>query len=190
MKVINFLKETHPIVFRALDLERDVSMLLEWVTDAHAKYWGMLDVTEEDLIVTYKHLLSTPDYKVYIGEINGTATFMVESYDPKFDFIGTYYQVQDGDCGMHILVKRPKERIPGFTWHIFSSIMDFLFEHEKCKRIVVEPDVENEKIHRLNKRAGFRYQKQLFLPHKTAFLAFCTLEDYQQSTAKLLLSSN
>lgn len=180
------LKATHPISFRALNLKSDAVFLLEWVTHPHAKYWGMLDATKEDLIAAYTQLLNIPNYKVYVGEINGEATFLMESYDPKTDFIGKKYEVQEGDCGMHVLVKPPNKSIRGFTWHIFSSIMNFLFEDKKCRRIVVEPDIHNSKIHRLNKRAGFVYEKEIALPNKVAFLAFCTLESYQKSQTKLI----
>ena len=43
---------------------------------------------------------------------------------------------------------------------------------------MVEPDARNHKIHQLNKKAGFVFQKVLELPHKKAHLEFCTREDY------------
>ncbi|WP_052593984.1 GNAT family N-acetyltransferase [Aureispira sp. CCB-QB1] len=181
------LKETHPISFRPFSVKKDAACLLKWVNNPHAQYWGMLDATAEELITTYTHLLSIPDYKVYIGEIQNEAAFLMESYNPKTDPIGQHYPVLEGDCGMHVLVKPPQHRISGFTWHVFSSIMDFLFEQNHCKRIVVEPDVNNHKIHRLNKRAGFVYDKQVNLPDKKAFLAFCTYEAYQQSRAECIV---
>jgi len=182
----NNLKHTHPISFRKFDIEKDASVLLEWVNNPHAKYWGMLEANLNDLVATYTQLLSVPNYQIYIGEINQESTFLMESYDPKTDFIAKHYDVLAGDCGMHVLIKPPQEQITGFTWHIFSNIINFLFKNKKCKRIVVEPDVNNKKIHRLNKRAGFKYDKQVVLPEKIAFLAFCTLESYEQQCAKLI----
>ncbi|BDS11220.1 GNAT family N-acetyltransferase [Aureispira anguillae] len=177
----NKLQEQYPISFRALDLEQDAAMLLEWVKSPHAKYWGMLDANLKVLINVYEDLLAIPNYEVYIGEINGIPTFLMEAYDPKTELIGSHYNVLEGDWGMHILIKAPEKRISGFTWHIFSAVMDFLFQKDTCQRIIVEPDVENDKIHVLNKRAGFEYQKQVSLPDKTAFLAFCTYEQYCQT---------
>lgn len=59
--------------------------------------------------------------------------------------------------------------------------MDYMFSRPEVRRVVVEPDVRNEKIHVLNKRAGFRYQHTIDMGHKTAWLAFCQREDYQHA---------
>jgi RimJ/RimL family protein N-acetyltransferase len=85
---------------------------------------------------------------------------------------------------MHILIAPPRERLPDFTWHVFTVILDFLFSDPAVERIVVEPDANNDAIHRLNRRAGFRYQGNIPLPEKTASLAFCTREDYQAALAE------
>lgn len=175
-------KKEYPVSFRPLDLEKDAPMLLEWVTSPHAQYWGMLESNLEQVKTVYQQLLDAADYKIYVGEVCQEPTFLMESYNPKEDAIGGHYEVQEGDRGMHVLIKAPKQQvIPGFTWHVFTSIMDFLFQDEAHKRIVVEPDVNNDKIHVLNKRAGFVYQKEVMLPSKKAFLAFCSQEQYTQA---------
>jgi len=63
--------------------------------------------------------------------------------------------------------------------------MDFLFYEKDFQRVVVEPDVNNEKIHVINKRAGFEYVDTIQLPTKTAHLALCTLRQYQTAQAHL-----
>ncbi|MBV1858048.1 MAG: acetyltransferase, partial [Nannocystaceae bacterium] len=57
-------------------------------------------------------------------------------------------------------------------------------------RVVVEPDVRNEKIRRLNKIGGFEEVREVDLrgssatPAKTAMLSVCTREDYRRARAK------
>ncbi len=179
--MVTALSATHPITFRPFDIERDASMVFGWVQNPHAQYWGMLDSTFSDFIAVYTELLAIPRYQIYIGEIQGRALFLMEAYNPTTDGIGEHYTVLEGDWGMHVLVAPPEKRIHGLTWHIFTGIMDFLFDQPSCKRVIVEPDVNNEKIHRLNKKAGFEYQYEVVMPHKTAHLAFCTAEQYQQA---------
>ena len=57
--------------------------------------------------------------------------------------------------------------------------MDYFFSLPYVERVVVEPDVNNEKIHVLNKKAGFVYQGEIQLPNKVAALAICTRENYR-----------
>lgn len=183
------LKNTHPITFRPFDLKQDAALVLEWINAPRAKYWGMLGSTLDDFITVYQALLAVPNYQIYVGEVRGVPTFLMEAYDPISDSIGEHYTVLEGDIGMHVLVAPPQQPIHGLTWHIFSSIMEFLFEQANCQRVIVEPDVQNEKIHRLNKRAGFEYQAEVILPHKTAYLAFCTPRQYKQATQQLSSSN-
>jgi hypothetical protein len=119
--------------------------------------------------------------QVYIGKFNNNVAFLLECYNPEDDIVGKYYESQKGDKGMHILVAPSEKPIPNFTWNIFTVILDFIFSDGKNQRIVVEPDARNHKIHLLNKRAGFVFQRVLDLPHKQAHLEFCTREDYYKA---------
>lgn len=70
---------------------------------------------------------------------------LLERYNPKQDIIGSYYKVQDYDCGIHIIVAPPAKPVHQFTLHIFSSIMKFIFRDLTIERILVEPDIRNKK---------------------------------------------
>ena len=111
----------------------------------------------------------TPGHPMVVGHVDGDG--------PHLLFYG-HYDVQPGDVGMHVLVAPADKRIPGFTWAVFVQIMDFLFSDERVERVVVEPDVSNDAIHPINRRAGFVYHRQIELPGKTAWFATCTRVDY------------
>jgi RimJ/RimL family protein N-acetyltransferase len=168
----------HPI-----HLESDINHIHQWVNQEYAVYWGMNGFSTAEVKTAYQNILNHS--KVYIGYFNSEIAFLLECYNPADDLISNHYEVENGDKGMHILVAPPKNRIPNFTWNIFTVIMDFIFSHEDVNRIVVEPDLRNEKIHLLNKKAGFEYQKIIELPHKTAHLAFCTRDQYNNALQNL-----
>lgn len=168
---------------RPIDPETDLELIHQWVNLDYAVYWGMTGFSLEEVKAAYQNILKHS--KVYIGLFHSEVAFLLECYNPSEDLIGHYYTVEKGDQGMHILVAPPKMPVKSFTWNIFTVIMDFLFSHPEVKRIVVEPDLRNDKIHLLNKKAGFEYQKTIELPHKTAYLAFCTEEQYRNALQKL-----
>ena len=172
------------IGFRPLDLEKDILLIYDWVTRDYARYWGMHDKSAEEVKEEYVKITSSEYSTAFIGTFNGQRSFLLECYDPTGDPVGQHYPVQEGDLGMHILVGPPVKPIRHFTWQVFTALMDFMFSDPLVQRIVVEPDVNNEKIHLLNKRAGFEYQKIIQLPHKTAHLAFCTRAQYQTAMKK------
>lgn len=183
-----YQETSHPlgtIELWPMDLQKDITAVYSWVTQPYASYWGMTEKLLTAVALEYSNIISSDHAMAFIGKVNGITSFLCEVYDPAYDLIGSHYEVATGDVGMHILIAPADKKIPGFTWWIFSAVMDFLFQNPTHQRVIVEPDVRNEKIHRLNRRAGFVYEKEVQLPHKTAALAICTRTQFQLTKKKL-----
>jgi siderophore synthetase component len=175
---------------RRLQLVEDMQIVHAWVCGERARYWGMMGRSLEEVTAEYRAIAARSD--VYLGYHGADPTFLLECYAPGDHPVGRHYAVQPGDRGMHVLVGPPKQAIQGFTWGVFSAAMDFMFSDRQTHRVVVEPDIRNRKIHVLNRRAGFRYQKFIELPGKRAHLAFCTRAQYeaaQRGSAAALVST-
>lgn len=172
------------LALRQLSLAHDIPTVHDWVSRPYARYWGMTDDSPEQVVANYREIIQPPRSNAYLGLREGEPAFLMEWYLPAFDRIGEYYPVQPGDHGMHILVAPPRRRIRGFTWAVFRTVMAFMFEDPEVRRVVVEPDVRNDRIHALNRRAGFVYAHTVELPEKTAWLAFCTRADFAAAVEK------
>ncbi|MFM2415447.1 MAG: hypothetical protein RL385_170 [Pseudomonadota bacterium] len=177
---------------RPLALGTDAELLYAWVSSEHATYWGLVGKTREEVRLAYVEILRNAD--VFVGEIDGVPSFLLERYDPSTDEVAAHFEVLPGDMGMHVLVAPCQVREPGFTRRVFRVVLDFLFRDPLVRRVVVEPDVRNERIHRLNRWAGFRYQTLARLPHKLAHVATCTEPDFRRAirraeAAELLAST-
>ncbi|MDC9580198.1 GNAT family N-acetyltransferase [Xenorhabdus sp. PR6a] len=166
---------------RPLSLANDIAVITDWVNRDYAYYWGMQGQTKQQVNDFYQELLTRQPNSVFIGIYQGQPAFLLECYRAQEDLIGKYYPARSGDMGMHILVAPSERKIRQFTWGIFQTVIAFIFSNPATKRIVVEPDIRNEKIHRLNLRAGFVYERTVQLPHKMAGLAFCTREQHQMA---------
>ncbi|SDG10616.1 GNAT family N-acetyltransferase [Chitinophaga filiformis] len=163
---------------RPLALDTDVPFIHEWVNKPYAVYWQLQNSTVEKVRNMYSELICTEHIQPFMGFYNDKPAFLVEFYWAFKDRIGEYYDVQTGDYGFHILMAPADTPVRHFTWNVFTVLIDFMFSEEKVERLIVEPDARNEKIHLLNKRAGFEYHHLINLPEKTAHLAFCTREQY------------
>jgi RimJ/RimL family protein N-acetyltransferase len=169
---------------RPLRLPADVAIVHEWVSKEYARYWGMLGLTREGVESAYRAILEPAHVRAYLGHYYDRPAFLAETYRPLEDPLREHYDARPGDRGMHMLVAPPTRRIEGFTFGVFCAVMDSLFADPSCERVVVEPDVRNEKIHALNLRAGFFIEKAIELaptgtqPGKIALLSFCTRESY------------
>jgi len=169
---------------RPLLLDVDIPVIHEWVNMPYAVYWQLQDSTVEKVRNMYSELIKTSHIQPFMGFFNDKPAFLVEFYWAFKDRIGEYYDVQTGDYGFHILTAPVDKPISNFTWNIFTVLIDFMFADTRVERLIVEPDARNEKIHLLNKRAGFEYQHMISLPEKTAHLAFCTREQYAVALKK------
>ncbi|WP_298739704.1 GNAT family N-acetyltransferase [uncultured Chitinophaga sp.] len=167
-----------PFLLRPLQMEEDIPVIHNWVNREYARYWQMQDSSLDDVRSAYTKITQTKGSRVFMGFYMDQPAFLLECYWVMNDPLGAYYDARIGDYGFHILVAPADQPIHNFTWHVFTTIIDFMLSDPTVERLVVEPDVRNNKIHVLNKRAGFAYQKIIDLPQKQAYLAFCTREQY------------
>ncbi|TGD57021.1 GNAT family N-acetyltransferase [Flavobacterium humi] len=175
------------IELRPFDMEKDIPILHHWVNQEYAQYWGMLGKSLEEVRAEYQKIITHSD--VFTGTINGTVSFLLERYNPQQDLIGNYYTVKKYDCGIHVIVAPAEQPVHQFTWHIFSTILKFVFSDFTVQRIVVEPDIRNKKMFAICHRVGFEDGAIVSLPHKTAKLAFCTREQFIQKINHYILSN-
>ncbi len=176
----NTFKELGDIKIRPFRITQDSELLCEWVNMDYAVFWGMQGTNLKQVRQEYAKLMKPNHYDVFTGVYDNQPAFVMERYDPRQDAIGELYPSKEGDCGIHIIVAPPSLRIPNFTWYLFRSIVNFIFEDTTIKRIMVEPDIRNKKMFALCQRIGFQLDKIVELPHKTAQLAFLSRERHQQ----------
>ncbi|CAG9262636.1 Protein N-acetyltransferase, RimJ/RimL family [Paraburkholderia unamae] len=169
---------------RALDAQRDAPTLHRWFIEERAAFWNMRDKSVREVAVFYQDIEDSGHAQAWLGMQHGAPAFLFESYDPVHEEVGEHYDVCAGDIGMHLFVGPATTRTPGYTRRVFESLMMFLFERLGARRIVVEPDSRNTRIHALNRAMGFTYAKDVTFREKTASLAFCTRADFYAAIAQ------
>lgn len=162
----------------------DFQLLHQWVTAPRAAFWGMQNASLADVAHCYRQQIESKHSWPYLAIHNGKPAFLLETYNPTHDELGQHYAVAVGDIGMHFLVA-PAQGAPihGYTRAVMATILAFLFAQPDVQRVVVEPDVNNEKIHPLNREAGFQYQHTVALSYKTAWFATCDQSTFLNCTA-------
>jgi siderophore synthetase component/RimJ/RimL family protein N-acetyltransferase len=168
----------------------DAALIHSWVTRDYARFWGMQNDSLEKVAAFYQRLTANNPRAALIGCCDDQPVFLMEFYRASEDEVGKHYAAKADDYGMHILIAPANKPVKQFSWQVFTVVMDYMFSQPEVNRVVVEPDVRNNKIHPLNKRAGFRYQHTIDMGHKTAWLAFCQREDYQRALLQESLTMN
>ncbi len=158
--------------------ELDAVTIQRWTDTPHARYWGMTGATVAEVAAWYAGLIARPGHAAFMGLHDDVPCFLVERYDPLCDPLGSCYAAQPGDVGMHLLIAPATRPLHGFSLAVMRTVMDFLFADRRARRVVVEPDWRNHRIHALNRRVGFVHRRLVSIGEKKAYLAFCTQEQY------------
>jgi acetyl CoA:N6-hydroxylysine acetyl transferase len=102
--------------------------------------------------------------------LNGTPVCYLIAYSIKDNPIRGYYDYQEGDLGMHLMIgPRPYlNKDDGLS--IIRAMIIFLLDHYGATRIIGEPDVRNRIVIPILKSLGGEVLGQIELPHKKATL--------------------
>ncbi len=160
---------------RPLDPDADLDLVHGWVTQPRAAFWGMTDHTREQVREVYAYLASLETHHAYLvleGPDRAPCAIF-QTYEPEHDPVGEVYDVRPGDLGVHLLVALG-ERRPGFTGALARFLLGRVLSDPRVQRVVVEPDVRNERSIARFLREGFAPGPVVDLGHKRAQLAFLT----------------
>ncbi|MFD2837131.1 GNAT family N-acetyltransferase [Azotobacter vinelandii] len=128
-----------------------------------------------------------------IGCFDGTSFGYFEIYWAKEDRIAPFYDVDNYDRGLHLLVGEEAFRGKAFYTAWFSSICHYMFlDDPRTRRIVCEPRHDNHRQIANFDRGGFAKIKHFDFPHKRALLVMLWRERFffRASLSALVVTEN
>lgn len=171
-----------------LDPAADAPLLHRWVSEERAAFWGMNGLTEQRVAEIYAHMDTLDTHHAYLVLKDGTPAALLQTYDPEADRVGACYPVEPGDIGIHLLLApaAPGDARSGWTGGLAAAIVTYVLLVLDRGRVVVDPDVANEKAVARFVKQGFTAGPavvlpevdlpDVYLPEKKAQLAFLTRE--------------
>ncbi|MDT0403124.1 MULTISPECIES: GNAT family N-acetyltransferase [Streptomyces] len=169
-----------------LDPAADAPLLHRWVSGERAAFWGMNGLTERQVAGIYAHMATLGTHHAHLVLKDGTPAALLQTYEPGADRVGDCYPVEPGDIGVHLLIAPADSGQPGWTAALVGAIAAYVLVGLDRTRVVVDPDVANEKAVARFLRQGFTAGPvvvlpeidlpDVYLPEKKAQLAFLTRE--------------
>ncbi|CAM5453212.1 GNAT family N-acetyltransferase [Streptomyces viridochromogenes] len=176
------------VTVRALDPHADAGTVHTWASEERAVFWGMNGLTRDQVAEIYTHMATLDTHHAFLVERDGDPVALLQTYEPDADRVGECYDVRPGDIGVHLMLApaAPGGERPGWTSALLTVVAAYVFRTLGRSRVVVDPDVRNEKAVARFLRQGFTAGPavvlpevdlpDVYLPRKEAQLAFLTRE--------------
>ena len=172
------------IDFTVLDPVADLDVLHEWTARPTSRFWGLGDKSRDELRDTYLFVDSLPSHHAFLVRRDGLPILLLQTYEPENDPLGEAYDALPGDAGLHFLLGARGAPTPQFSSRVADVLAAFLFSSPGVDRLVIEPDVRNERAIARAVKSGFELGQQVELEHKTGQLAFLSRERWGRHAAR------
>lgn len=167
------------VSFRTVDIDKDLAQFTRWMNDPRVAHFWEQAWSEEKLAEFLQQRMADPHIIPLIGEFNGQPFGYVEAYWVAEDRLSPYFDVQDFDRGIHLLVGEQQFRGPKFFNAWMKGISHYLFiDDARTQRIVLEPRSDNQRL--FNRILPFGYEKcfEFNFPHKRSALLMMTRDRF------------
>ncbi|MPZ13194.1 MAG: GNAT family N-acetyltransferase [Chloroflexi bacterium] len=156
---------------RPVDLEVDLDLLHAWMHQPHIVPFWQLAIGRDELAVYLRAKASADHEGPLIGCLDGRPISYWEAYWAARDPLAAYYEVDEHDQGIHLLIGPPECTGHGLGLRLLEAVVAWQFGREpRTRRVVAEPDVRNMRMIHVFTRAGFRKAGEIELPDKRAAL--------------------
>ena len=167
------------ISLRLLSIKKDIELIYNWVNQEYAKrFWQMDGRPIDQLKETYQYIMLSDFAQSYLALLDNVPICQLDVYHALQDEVSLFYNAQEGDYGVHLLMAPNKKKISNLTIHVFQTFLEYFFSHSEVKRIVGEPDAANMNANKLVKTLGFQFQHKIAMSYKTANFYTCTRDNF------------
>jgi len=172
-----FEEDNVNISIRPFNIENDFEMIHEWFNREHAKPFWKMDGPKRDLELWFRTILPSDEQHSFIGYVNDIPQFSFEPYWPMRDVVGAYYEALPTDYGTHFFVAEI-QKDKKFSFQSFQVALDYIFMLPEVGKCIGEASVDAVPTDRIITKLGYTREGVIEMPHKTAYLTFCTREGY------------
>ncbi|WP_374309419.1 GNAT family N-acetyltransferase [Methylocella sp.] len=164
---------------RAFDMDRDLATFNAWMNlDSVAHFWDQKGSRDEHRAYL-ESMAADPHMTSMVGCFDDEPFAYFEVYWAKEDRIAPFYDVDDFDRGVHLLVGDSKHQGPGKVEAWFRGLLHYMFLDEpRTRRIVGDPRVDHVRWIEYMEKQGFLRLREFDLPHKRSELVLIERETF------------
>ena len=156
---------------RLVDPQADLALFHQWMNQPRVAEFWELDKPKEKLLAYLQKGVALKHQFPVIAMLNGNAFGYFEYYWAKEDRLGPYYDADNYDRGIHLLIGN-ENYLGSQYWKIWGHYLiqySFLAD-SRTKHLVGEPRIDNKNVIKLWQYFDFEKVKEFHFPHKHAAL--------------------
>lgn len=164
---------------RAIDIEGDLETFNRWMNlDSVAEFWN--ERGDLDRHRTYLRTVEAdPHMTSFVGCFDDAPFAYFEMYWAKEDRVSPFYDAQDYDRGLHLLVGDSRHQGPGKVEAWFRAVAHYMFlDDPRTQRLIGDPRIDHVRWIEYMQKQGFVRLKEFDLPHKRSELIFMERETF------------
>jgi len=172
------------ISLRTVEIDQDLERFNRWQNNPRVlSFWEEGGSLEQHRAYLDKQA-ADPHTLTLIGCFNDEPFAYFEAYWAKEDRIAPFYDVDDYDRGIHMLVGEESHRGPHKVASWLSALVHYLFlDDPRTQRVVAEPRADNGKMIGYMQNQCFHCNKEFDFPHKRAALMILGRERFFERCA-------
>jgi RimJ/RimL family protein N-acetyltransferase len=165
------------VSFRTVAVPDDLDAIHRWMNDPRVAAFWELAGTRREHADYLERTLADRHVHPLVGCFDGHPFGYFEAYWAKEDRIAPFYDVDDYDRGIHMLVGEPRFRGPHRVAAWLPSLVHYLFlDDPRTRKVVAEPRADNAKMIGYLAQTGFFQAKEFDFPHKRAAMMIVSRE--------------
>jgi siderophore synthetase component/RimJ/RimL family protein N-acetyltransferase len=166
------------VSFKLACADKDLKLFHQWMNQPRVASFWELDKDQAELKTYLENALNTPHQFPVIAMLDGITFGYFELYWAKEDRLGAYYEAQDYDRGMHLLIGN-EAYLGSQYWRAWGqALRQYCFISDpRTQRLVGEPRVDNARLIKIWQYFGYQKIKEFDFPHKRSSLVMLTRDD-------------
>lgn len=159
----------YELMIKPLWPERDVKIIHQWAKDPYASQFCWIKGSLQELRRHYEMFMTS-------GHGYSFMCFMVHRPMAHFDLyhiddseIKDLYDAQPDDHWIRIWMAPGRDELPRLSVNVMITCLSYLFTLS-IDRVIMDPDVKDEKANKWFKLAGFQFIKKVSMPYRQANL--------------------
>lgn len=168
--------------FRVIDLKQDLDVFHQWMNHPKIAPIWELGKPKEELAEYLKGREKDPHIFSALGCFDDEPFGYFELYWTAEDRLGPYYDADQYDRGLHLLVGNRNYLGRRYFYAWFTGLTHFMFlDDVRTQCVLGEPRADNRGLLQHMKIVpSYRVQKEFDFPHKRAALVECTRQRFFQ----------